>query len=81
MKKDRAVDRRASTAPGRLRRPFQSHVDSCFKDGSNTKHCAMTLDMREAPLPVVVSFVIFALPKLVSEVICHNADILHICIF
>jgi len=41
------------SADCRLRRPFQSHqlpVDSWFKDGSNTKHQAVTLDMREAPL-------------------------------
>jgi hypothetical protein len=48
--------------PGRLRRPFQSHVDSCFKDGSNTKHCAMTLDMREAPMPVVCAFLLCPSP-------------------
>jgi hypothetical protein len=62
VEKDGAVDRRASTAPGRLRRPFQSHIDSCFKDGSNTKHCAMTLDMREAPMPVVCAFLLCPSP-------------------
>ena len=49
-----------------MRRPFQSHVDSWFKDGSNTKHCAMTLAMREAPLLPLLLLDSFPLP--VSEV-------------
>jgi hypothetical protein len=73
-----------STAPGRLRRPFQSHVDSCFKDGSNTKHCAMTLDYAGGAVACRLRFLLCPSPfqrLSVTLLICFIHNYILIFIF